>query len=73
MSEPIVPRDPQASTRTRRAWQTLQDIFNSLLRRGSIVRESANTWRVAVEAEEGTVIASRVFALKSSYGMWGSL
>lgn len=53
MSDPIVPRNPEADTRTRRFEAAVQVILNALVRRGDIVRgPSANDWRLAPLANE---------------------
>jgi hypothetical protein len=66
----FIGRDPQQPTRTLRFMQIMQRIVNGLLRTGAVTQGSNGEYELVVTTED-SILAARVLALKSSYGMWG--
>ena len=66
-----IPRDPEASKRSRDFQQKVRDRLNALERLGELSQTALGDYSVA--ASGGMVISQRVFATRgpAGYGMWG--
>lgn len=65
----LAPRDPRIDLRTRRFLDIVGTLLNSLVMGKQLQQVTVNQWTM-VETDQ-IIMASRVFAQKSQYGMWG--